>query len=110
MAAFWKSISSKVSSFSQRFKNKGKPLIFQGELFKTLHRSSVSSNVNTILLSSLSSVVRDFKNCHAWRILFFMVDLEIGLLEMIFPIRVREGGRGWLEGEGPTKMGMERSE
>jgi hypothetical protein len=54
-------------------------LIFQGELFRILDRSSLSLKVNTILLSSLSSVVRGFKCCQALRMLLLIEDLEIDL-------------------------------
>jgi hypothetical protein len=56
----------------------------------------MSSKVKTILLSSLSSVVSGFFNCQAKRMFFFMDVFEKGRLDKIFPIRVREGGRGGL--------------
>jgi hypothetical protein len=105
MATFVKSTSSKVLSFSQGFKNNGVPFIFQGELFRTLERSSLSTNVKTILLSSLSSVINGLESCQACWMLIFIESLEKGLREIILPIKVGEGGRGRFV-VGSTKVGV----
>jgi hypothetical protein len=60
--------------------------------------------VNTIKSSSQSSVVRDFKNFQAREILFLMITLEMGIREITFPNKVREG-RLEVLGEGDDNRG-----
>lgn len=66
-------------------------MIFHGKLSRTLDKSTTSSKVKTILLSSLSSVDTDLRKNQATKIFYLIVAFEIGLREISFPTRVREG-------------------
>jgi hypothetical protein len=81
---------SKVASLSQHFRKNGVPLIFHWKLSRTLDKSSTSSKVKTILLSSLSSVVTDLRKNQASKIFYLIVAFEISLREISFPTIVRE--------------------